>query len=194
MARRRRDEQVVAALARSVDRHRLSHRLAWGAVGALLAIAQVTLVLASRVVDRVYATDRSWLVASYAEPWSTGGLILAVFLTVAAATRVAFSPARPPRKELVLAMLTMLVACAVCLELTTAVHYNAALGKLYVHTFLYRRAEVSLSGGVDGRCAADLGAFVWDVNGTALHPRLLPLPYSSDAVEDAVCRACGTCQ
>jgi hypothetical protein len=197
VARRGGDGVIEPATGRSAGRLRLLHRVVWGAGGALLALAQVAFVHASRAVDGVYAADRSWLVATYMEPWRTAGAVLAVLLSLAAAAGVAFAPGRLSWKHFAGAAATMLVACALCFELTRTVHYNTALGKLYVHTFVFRRAEVSLSGeGTRGRCAeADLrGRFVWNVNGAALHPRLLPLPYSSGEVVRAVCRTCEACR
>jgi hypothetical protein len=159
-----------------------------------VALAEVAVVFAGRAVDKLYAADPYWLAAGYAEPWRSAAVSAVVVLSFAIAV-VAARARRPfswPRFFATLA--AMASGVAICVESTTAVHFNEALGELYVHTLLFRRSKVSFARG-DGQClSADFDSpFVWSVNGISIHPRLLPLPYESSQLVRRISSASRGC-
>lgn len=167
----------------------------WVSAGVLVALADGAVVWGARGVERLYAADAYWLVAAYAEPWRTAAVSAVVVSTLAvsvsaATARPALSWARTLATSVV-----MIAGLAVCLELTRAVHLNDALGQLYVHTFVLRRAKVSFERDERGWCLrSDLSSpFTWRLNGNPIHPRLLPLPYESNAVVTRLSRASRRC-
>jgi hypothetical protein len=159
-----------------------------------VALAESAVVWAARGIDKLYLADPYWLVAAYAEPWRTAAASVVVVLSLA----VAVSAARARHlswPQFLAAAAALASGLAICLELTTAVHFNDALGELYLHTFVFRRAKVSFEKGDSAWCLrADFGTpFVWRLNGTSIHPRLLPLPYESSAVVGRLLRASHGC-
>jgi len=147
----------------------------------MVALTQCSIVLAARFVDKLYVNDPYWLVARYSDPWRTAAVAGVVLLALAVSVRAARAelPLSWPRFFATVAALVF--GLAICLELTTAVHFNDALGDLYVHTLVFRRAKISL--GSEKCVRADFTSpFAWRLNGVSLHPRLLPLPYESNAV------------
>jgi hypothetical protein len=159
-------------------------RALWAAAGVLLPLAEVALVVATRKVEAFYAADPHWFTATYAEPLRTFAFSAVVLLSLGAPMSVALAGGAPAPTRLRSSAAITLVSLAVCVELTTSVHFNDALGQIYVHTFVYRRSKVSLTKGERGWCVnADLSnPFVWRLNGTSLHPKLLPLPYDAAQV------------
>ena len=168
--------------------------IAWVTAGGLVALAQGAVAWAARGVDKLYAADPYWFVAAYAEPWRTAATAGVAILSLAVSLNAARSrqPLSWPR---FLANAGLLLSgLAICLELTRAVHFNDALGELYVHMFVFRRAKVSLGTGNDACLRADVdNPFVWRLNGTSIHPRLLPLPYESSAIVSRLARATPRC-
>jgi hypothetical protein len=164
--------------------------IAWVTAGGIVALTQGAIAWAARGVDKLYASDPYWLVAAYAEPWRTAATVGVVLLSLAVSLSAARArqPLSWPR---FLATGALLVSgLAICLELTRAVHFNDALGDLYVHTFVFRRAKVSLGRGSGACLRSDFGnPFTWRLNGKSVHPRLLPLPYESSAVVSRLSRA-----
>jgi hypothetical protein len=159
-----------------------------------VALAECAVVWAARGIDKVYLADPYWLVAAYAEPWRTAAVSVVVDLSLA----VSVSAARARYlswPEFLAAAAALASSIAICLELTTAVHFNDALGELYLHTFVFRRAKVSFEKGDSAWCLrAELGnPFVWRLYGTSIHPRLLPLPYESSAVVGRLLRPSPGC-
>jgi hypothetical protein len=157
------------------------HRAVWAAIGILLPLVEVALVVAARKVEALYAADPHWFTATYAEPLRTVAFSAVVLLSLGAPMSVALARGAPtPARRRASAAIT-LVGLAVCVELTTSVHFNDALGQIYVHTFVYRRSEVSFTKRDRSWCVnADLrDPFVWRLNGTSLHPKLLPLPFDA---------------
>jgi hypothetical protein len=156
-------------------------RLAWAVTGVLLPLAETAIVVVTRKVDALYDADPHWFTATYAEPWRTVAFAVVILSSCGAATRIALGRRYPSPRRLYGTAARLLAGFAVCLELTTTVHFNDALGELYVHTFVHRRSKISFRKGTRGWCVnADLRKpFVWRLNGKALHPRLMPLPYDA---------------
>jgi hypothetical protein len=168
--------------------------IAWVTAGGLVAFTQGAITWAARGVDKLYAADPYWLVAAYAEPWRTS--VAAGVIVLSLAVSLSAARARQPLswQRIAATAAVLFSGLAICMELTRAVHFNDALGEIYVHTFVFRRAKVSVWGG-NGACLhADFESpFVWRLNGTSIHPRLLPLPYESSAVVSRLTRASHGC-
>jgi len=167
--------------------------IAWVTAGGLVALTEGSVAWAARSVDKLYAADPYWFVAAYTEPWRTTVTAGVIFLSLAVSLNAARARPLSWRRSVATAAL-LLSGLAICIELTRAVHFNDALGELYVHTFVFRRAKVSVGRGNGACLRADFdNPFVWRLNGTSIHPRLLPLPYESSAVVSRLTRASHRC-
>jgi hypothetical protein len=170
-------------------------RIMWALAGVLLLFAEGTLAIAARRVAALYAADPHWFVATYAEPSRSVAFSLVMLLSFGGAMSVALARRSSSPRRLYSTAAAMIAGLAVCLELTTAVHFNDALGHVYLHTFVYRRSEVSLGSGSGGWCVnAHLqNPFVWWLNGRSIHPKLLPLPYDSAKLVRRLSGSSGKC-
>jgi hypothetical protein len=141
------------------------------------------------LANRQYIADGPWAVAQYAEPFRSA-LVLGSVLGMSFVVWRAYAGEGGRLRRVMVAGVACAVSFALCLEAGMGVLYHPITGELSITAFPWTRGRLQLPHTADGVCVrATLdGFYTWYLNGTPVHPRLLPLPLEARELKGALSR------
>jgi hypothetical protein len=148
---------------------------AWAIAAGGVGVMNVGFWVLSRVVEGLQESDGFILVA-YAEPWRTLARIASLILVGLAFRREKNGPGHGLRAASLLA-----VSALLSIELSSSLTFRSIAGELENQRLgvFFSRQHLPVSD-ADACIDADLsGVFSWYIDGSVVHPRLLPLPLRS---------------
>ncbi|HTQ04765.1 MAG TPA: hypothetical protein VMI54_12955 [Polyangiaceae bacterium] len=163
--------------------------LRWLGCGAALVIAvsDTTVFWFERDVNSCYVGTSRYSVASYAWPWALVPVVLGVGLAVLTVLRAAFRREAKLGRLAGVTALAWLASLLLCAEAGMGIYYQSSDGEFTIAWLLFPRVFLDFPSSSDGVCLkAEFGAFSWTLNGTVVHPRLLPLPLDDTKLRDAL--------
>jgi hypothetical protein len=140
-------------------------------------------------LNRQMIAEGPWAVAQYAEPFRSV-LVLVSVLGMSFVVWRAYAGKGGRFRSVATAAIASALSFALCAEAGMGVFYQPLDGELSVTGFPWTRAKLQFPTNEDGVCvrAALDGFYTWYLNGTPLHPRLLPLPLDAQDLKAALSR------
>lgn len=160
------------------------NRLQKCAIGAsiLLGSCDAAAFGAGRFSNALYAEEPLWIVAQYSFPWALGSAMLATGLAIGWLVYAAFVRKLSLQSWLLSGTVAAAASSAVCAEAGMGIYYQQVTGEFRITELVFSRTALQFPSSQDGVCLhAELrSSFVWSLNGTLVHPRLLPLPLDDE--------------
>ncbi len=134
--------------------------------------------------NRQYIADGPWAVAQYAEPYRSL-FVLGSVLGMSFLVRRAYTGTDGWLRRVVMAVIASAVSVVVSIEAGMGVLYHPITGELSITAFPWTRGSLQLPRTEDGVCVRPAldGFYTWYLNGTPVHPRLLPLPLDAQELK-----------